>query len=190
MGGGLDAAQQPGAGGAAGGLTMKESWTLKVVRSSTDPAHPDEKEDFPPFEQDLPAFYIPQALGHLLPRLLPLDDPQTYMFATYVPDGDHGSPAVMLRYVDVEPAAPVRWQGRTIIASAVKDHVGLEGAVTTHYLNPDDGSYLGSVTSSQDKDGNEITEMVLPTDEATLRRLWPKCNLTRPDSIVEASQPQ
>jgi hypothetical protein len=193
VGGGLAAAQQPNAGGAPGNsaaLQMKESWTLNVVRSSTDLAHPDEKQDYPPFKQDLPAFYIPQALGHLLPRLLPVDDPQTYLFATYVPDGDHGTPAVMLRYIDVLPAAQVRLEGKTIIAVQVKDHIGLEGPVTTHYLNPDDGAYLGSVTSSVDKDGNPTTEMVLPTDAATLRKIWPQCNLTRPDSIVDAKPPQ
>jgi hypothetical protein len=167
------------------GLRMIPVWTLTVVRNESDAQNPDIKQDFPKFTQDLPVFYLPEALSHLLPRLVPYDEPKTYLFAVYVPDGDHGNPAVMMRYLDVLPAETVRLNGQTVLAVAIKDHVGLEGPTTTHYLSAESGRYLGSVTSVVGADGISSTEMVLPTDAAALRRIWPDCNLTRPDRIVD-----
>ena len=37
-----------------------------------------------PVTRTLPPFYLPQALGHLLPRLVPLKEPKSYMFASWV----------------------------------------------------------------------------------------------------------
>jgi hypothetical protein len=166
------------------GVRMKESWRLTVIRKGGDAK--EFKQDFPRFEQDVPSYYIPQALSYLLPRLVPWKEPKTYLCAVYVPDGDHGQPAVMMRYLDVLPAAEVTLDGQKIVAVPVKDRIGLEGVATTHYLNPDDGSYLGSVTTTtQGQDQVPTTAVVLPTDAATLRRIWPHCILTRPDRIVD-----
>jgi hypothetical protein len=167
------------------GLRMKTVWTMTVVRTSSDVQNPDIKQDFPKFTQELPVFYLPMALSHLLPRLIPYTVPDTYLFATYVPDGDHGNPAVMMRYIDVLPAETVRLDGQTVLAVAIRDHVGLEGPTTTHYVSAESGHYLGSVTSIVGADGISTTEMVLPTDAATLRQIWPNCDLTRPDRIVD-----
>jgi hypothetical protein len=59
-----------------------------------------------------------------------------------------------------------------------------------HYLEAGDGSYLGSVVTIPPKDATSepTTEMILPSDEATLRQLWPNANLTRPDRIVDGDQ--
>src|SRR5207249_905931 len=55
-----------------------------------------QRASVPPLKQDLPPWYLPQAMSHLLPRLLPLRSPKTFMFAVYVAD----SRKVMHRYVD------------------------------------------------------------------------------------------
>jgi hypothetical protein len=169
------------------GLRMKDVWTLNVVRHSSDLLNPDLKQDFPPFKQDLPVFYMPLAMSHLLPRMVPFNEPKTYLFAVYVSNGDNRNPAVMMRYIDVEPAEPVRLEGQTYLAVAIRDRIGLEGAVSTHYLSAESGRYLGSVTPLTGSNGAAVSETVLPTDAATLRRIWPNCNLTRPDRIVDLS---
>ena len=119
-----------------------------------------------PVERDLPPqSYLPQALGELLPRLLPLDDPRTYMFAFYVGD-EH---EVMARYVDVEPVQDVEFDGRVQRAVIVRDRIGVDGAPTLHYLTRD-GQWLGSVNEEQ-----KLT--VLPSDAETIRMLWKDAKL-------------
>lgn len=177
-GGGLDSPEGADNQEVQPGVRMKESWTLTVLRKSGD-------SPLPEFKQDLPPFYLPQALSKLLPRLLPFKEPRTYLFASYVPNGDSGRPAVMLRYVDVGVATNVVLDGKEIVAVPIRDRVGLEGTVTTHYVNPDDGTYLGTVVTVPDKDGTPTTEMILPTDAEHLHELWPNCILTRPDRIVD-----
>src|SRR5439155_19200774 len=65
-----------------------------------------------PHTQQVPEFYLPQAIGHLLPRLLPLREAKTYMFATWNSD-QH---AVAARYVDVGRDQNVNIAGRTVRA--------------------------------------------------------------------------
>jgi hypothetical protein len=166
----------------------RESWTLTVIRRGVDLDNPDIKQDLPQYKTDLPAFYVPQALSHMIPHLLPFRQARTYLFATYVPNGDNGSPAVMLRYMDVLPPAEVTFNGKSIVAVPVHDRLGVDGPVQTHYLDSDDGSYLGTLTTIKTKDG-QSTEIVVPTDAATLRKIWPLCNLTPPDRIVETDTP-
>ena len=122
-----------------------------------------------PLKRDLPPFYLPQAVGHLLPRLLPLSSPKTYMFATFVSDRRE----VMMRYVDVGTEQEVELAGSRVRAVPITDRIGLQGSATIHYMSPD-GKYLGSVNKE-----SKIT--ILPTDAATLQRLWAnKALLTRP----------
>jgi hypothetical protein len=94
----------------------------------------------------------------------------------------------MLRYMDVLPPAEVTFNGKSIVAVPVHDRLGVDGPVQTHYLDSDDGSYLGTLTTIKTKDG-QSTEIVVPTDAATLRKIWPLCNLTPPDRIVETDTP-
>jgi hypothetical protein len=113
-----------------------------------------------PVTRQLPVFYLPQALGHLLPRLLPLGDARTYMFATYVNDQRE----VMSRYIDVQREQDATLDGRHVRAIPVIDRIGVQGSATTHYITRD-GQWLGSV--------NEDAKIaVLPSDEGEIKRLW------------------
>ena len=127
-----------------------------------------------PVQRTLPVFYIPQALGHLLPRLLPRFEQKGYMFASYVSDKRE----VMSRYVDVEREEEVTLGGRKVRAIPILDRMGLEGAVTTHYVTPADGTYLGSVNA-------ETNVTILPTDRATLQGIWKDADLSRPGDVEE-----
>src|SRR6185503_9737453 len=120
---------------------------------------------------ELPPYYIPQALAHLLPRLLPRWEVKGYVFASYVPDEQK----VVLRYVDVLPEDEVTLAGEKVRAIPITDRLGYEGSVTTHYLSPD-GKYLGSVNED-----SKIT--ILPTDAPTLEKLWKDVNLSRPENL-------
>jgi hypothetical protein len=147
-----------------------ETYTLTVKyisRSSTGQ----------PINRQLPPSYLPQALGQLLPRLLPRE-PATYMFYTYVGDRHE----VMARYVDVESEQPVTLDGRTVRAIPIKDRIGLEGSPTYHYVSPD-GKYLGS----ENKDSKIL---ILPTDAETLKKIWISPTLTRPSIPTEGAPPE
>jgi hypothetical protein len=118
-----------------------------------------------PVVRELPVFYLPQALGQLLPRLLSLSEPQTYMFASYVSNQRE----VMARYVDVLEEQEVDLDGQKVQAVPVKDRIGVEGAATTHYLTPK-GEWLGSVS-----DDGKL--MVLPSDADSIRKIWKDARL-------------
>ena len=128
-----------------------------------------------PVRRELPVFYIPQAMGHLLPRLLPLFEQKGYMFASYVSE----TREVMSRYVDVGREEQVQLGGKTLRAIPIRDRIGLEGAVTTHYMSAD-GAYLGSVNEE-----SNIT--LLPTDRATLLNIWKDADLSRPGDVEEGA---
>jgi len=122
-----------------------------------------------PVTRQLPVFYLPQALGALLPRLVPIDQPTSYAFASF----DGPSTQVMFRYIDVLQEQDVTLDGKKVRAVGVSDRLGLQGEPTTHYLSRD-GKYVGSI--------NNATKLeIIPTDRATLARLWPQTNLTQPD---------
>jgi hypothetical protein len=122
-----------------------------------------------PVDRQLAPWYLPQALGHLLPRIVPRSQPKTYMFATYVSDRRE----VMARYVDIGAEQEVELGGTRVRAVPVSDRVGIEGSSTVHYMSPE-GRYLGSVNKD-----SKIT--ILPTDSATLQQIWKnKADLSRP----------
>jgi hypothetical protein len=126
------------------------------------------RQSTPPVEQKLPVFYLPQAMIHLLPRLVPLNEPKGYLFGVYVSDVR----AVMREYLDVEREGNYLFDGKVIRAVPVKDRIGLTGQPTIHYMSRD-GKYLGSV--------NESAHMlIVPTDAATLEKLWAKPDLSKP----------
>jgi hypothetical protein len=121
-----------------------------------------------PLERDLSPWYIPQAVDHLLPRILPRWGARTYMVAVYAPDRRE----VMSKYYDVE--GPVRRALPPAIARAemnraqadgvdrddplffvVSSRLGLSGPPTLHYIDAVDYRWLGSVN-------DDAGTMVLP----------------------------
>jgi hypothetical protein len=114
---------------------------------------------------------MPQALGVILPQLLPHKEPKTYMIASYVSDARE----VMLRYIDVLPEQEVTLVGRRVRAIPIRDRVGLEGSVWTHYVN-NRGQYMGS-------DNKDTKTAILVSSEETLKRLWKDADLRRPEDI-------
>jgi hypothetical protein len=140
-----------------------DDYTLSVVFESNS-------ERVEPVNRELPPFYLPQAVSHLLPRLVPVNEPKAYMFMIYVPDVRE----VMMRYVDVLEVTKIEFNGKTIRAVPVNDRLGLEGPVTTHYVSPD-GKWLGS-------DSKDTGITAIPSDEETLLKLWQDANLTVPDA--------
>ena len=132
-----------------------------------------------PVNRELPPFYLPQAIGHLLPRLMPLREPKEYMFATWVGQQQE----VMARYVDVEKEQEVTLAGQKYRAVPIRDRLGLEGSITVHYFTPyPRGEYLGSYS----KDSG-VT--ILPSDKETLLKLYPTARLTPPDKIIQNPAP-
>jgi hypothetical protein len=114
--------------------------------------------------RSLPPFYLPQALGQMLPRLVPLDQgPQSYLFTSYI-SGRH---ELMVRYVEVGAEQDVRLGGaQPVRAIPVNDRLEYEGPVTIHWISPG-GQYLGST--------NRQTGLsVLVSDFATIKAIWPQ----------------
>lgn len=127
----------------------------------------------PPLQRELPPFYLPQAFGTLLPRLLPLKTPTGYLFATYNSDNRQ----VMLRYVDVGLEQTVSLNDKTYLAIPITERIGSDGPRTVHYLSPE-GEYLGSVNE-------QMKIQILPTTRQELLRLWKDANLTKPADVQE-----
>jgi hypothetical protein len=143
---------------------LVDEWVLDVKYSS-------KRQALESVQRQLPPFYLPQALNHLLPRLLPIREPKSYLFATYIGD----SREVMLRYIDVLAEADVTFNGQRRRAVVVQDRIGLRGSTTLHYYSAD-GTYLGS-------ENKDAAIVILPTDAATLRRIWNDVELTRPQAV-------
>jgi hypothetical protein len=146
------------------GDKLIDEWTLDVRYAG-------KRQALDSVERQLPPFYLPQALSHLLPRVVPLRQPDTYMFASYVPERRE----VMSRYLDVRPEAEVVFNGKLVRAIVIEDRVGLRGSPTLHYFVAD-GTYLGS-------ENRDSKILLLPTDVATLRGLWKDLELTRPSEV-------
>ena len=69
-----------------------------------------------PTDTKLPPYYLPQALGQLLPRLLPAE-PAQYLFAFYV----SGPRTVLQRYIDVGAPSEVELDGQSVRAIPISD---------------------------------------------------------------------
>ncbi len=126
-----------------------------------------------PLQRELPPFYLPQALGAMLPRLLPITEPSGYLFASYASD----SRQVMMRYVDVAPEAPVTIGGKSARAIAVSERLGAEGPPTIHYTTVK-GEYLGTQSPEQKLE-------ILPTHRDELLKLWKDANLSQPEAVKQ-----
>jgi hypothetical protein len=131
------------------------------------------QQALPSFKQQLPPYYVPQALGFLLPRLVPLNDPKSYLFATYVSERR----AVLLRYLDVERPEQTTFAGQSVVAIPIRDRLGIEGSVTTHYYGLE-GKYLGSMNPD-----TQIT--IVPTDEETILEIWKGADLSPPKDVKQ-----
>jgi hypothetical protein len=160
----LDQNIEPGEPGPAGKADAKqppvrqtEVYTLTVTTKSRD-------FNSTPINRNLPPFYLPQALGHLLPRLVPIKEPKTFLFASYVADRRE----VMMRYVDVGYEQEIDLGGKHIRAVPVQERIGLEGDPTIHYISPE-GKFLGSVSK-------ESGLTILPAELAEIRAHWPNAD--------------
>jgi hypothetical protein len=144
--------------------------TVKTISKSADTE---------PVKRDLPPWYLPQAFSRLLPRLLPLNEARTYLFANYVSDKRE----VMSRYVEVLAPKVVSFNGHERQAVTIHDRYGLEGTITTHYFTPE-GTYLGSETITQKSDGQGVSRptqlLILPSTEKELLKIWSHADLSEP----------
>ncbi len=152
--------------------TDKEQPAVRQVESMMlNVTHIGREKNHEPITRQLPPFYIPQAISHLLPRLVRDHLGSTYMFATYNSD----TREVMMRYVDVGHLTTVDLAGQSVTAVPVKDRLGLEGSVTTHYVSPQ-GKYLGSMNP-------DSKILILASDATTISKLWKDADLSRPRDI-------
>lgn len=134
-----------------------------------------------PIETQVPPWYLPQAMTTLLPRLVPLNHQTGYLFASY----NSESRQVMMRYVDVGAETDAVIDGKKVRAIPVVERLGLEGSPTTHYMSAK-GAYLGSINAASKVE-------ILPTDRATLVRLWEGrgLNLNAPEAVTtDAPKPE
>jgi hypothetical protein len=109
-----------------------------------------------------PGWYIPQAVDHLLPRLLATDVGEPIMVATYVPDRRE----LFNKYLDV--AAPTQAElpgGGMARVVVVSSRVGYEGSPTRHYLDADTFRWLGSRN-----EGTGVT--AVPVTREELETIW------------------
>ena len=83
-----------------------------------------------PTDTKLPPYYLPQALGQLLPRLVPTE-PAQYLFAFYV----SGSRNVLRRYIDVGGMTDVELDGDKVRGIAIGDRIGVDSSPTVHYVS-------------------------------------------------------
>ena len=127
-----------------------------------------------PVVRPLPPWYLPQAIRHLLPRMLPLNEAKSYIFATYV----SYTGEVMGRYIDVGKKQEVSFAGSRFVAIPIQDRLTLEGVPTTYYVSPE-GKYLGNETVYE-TGGKRSVIQVIPSSEAELKKLWPNADLTKP----------
>lgn len=143
-----------------------ESYALRVERAVQG-----RNTNIAPEAHSPSPWYIPQAIGSMLPRLLPLHRAQTYMFQSYVSE-EH---QVVHRYVDVGFEKDVQFHGQTIRAIPVSDRIRIEGTPTIHYMSLT-GKYLGSVNE-------EAKLVILPTTKGELEKIWKDANLSKQEPI-------
>jgi hypothetical protein len=142
----------------------KQPWVNYVDKYVLNVQFKGTRGDLEPVIRPLPPFYVPQAIGSLLPRLLPAREPKQYLFATYVSDLRQ----VALRYIDVRPEEDL--PNELVLATGltrgvpIDDRIGFEGMITTHYVTIK-GDYLGSYTRA-------TKLFVIPSDKQTLVSLW------------------
>jgi hypothetical protein len=148
-------------------LREVESYRLSVTRPKRDKDTMSKPEFYTPSP-----WYIPQALGSMLPRVLPLNKPVTYLFQSYVSDQKE----VVHRYVDVGFEKEVEFAGKKVRVIPVTDRIRLEGTPTVHYMSPE-GKYVGSWSA-------EGKIAIIPSSEAELKGIWKNADLTKQGEIA------
>lgn len=158
-----------------------DSYKLSVVRPARSRNTPLAK---PEYYTPSP-WYIPQGVGAMLPRLLPVNRPVTYLFQSYVSEQQE----VVHRYVDVgfEKEVTLRAPApaeRLVTAKAVpiSDRIRLEGSPTVHYMSVD-GKYLGSYNE-------EAKVTILPSSAEELKKIWKDPNLNKQEEIQRPEAPR
>lgn len=154
------------------GVREIETYRLSVVRPNRERDTLAKPEAYTPS-----VWYIPQGVGAMLPRLLPLAKPVTYMFQSYIGE----QKAVVNRYVDVGFEKEVNFEGQNIRVIPITDRIRLEGSPTIHYMSPE-GKYLGSVVED-----SRIT--ILPTTAQWLKEKWGDPDLKKPENIERPAVP-
>ncbi len=156
------------------GVKLVDVYTLAVHRVN-------KKVTLPDVERVLPPFYLPQALGHLLPRLMPTNEPRGYLFASYL----SGEAQVKLRYIDVGVLSTLRFNGKKIEAYPITDRFGYDGAITTHYVDQNH-KYIGSESVFVSDAGVRSVIDVVVSDAATVTSIWADAKFVRPttDPVV------
>jgi hypothetical protein len=147
-------------------LRPVESYALRIERATQGRNANSQPEAHAPSP-----WYVPQAIGSMLPRLVPLDRAVTYLFQSYVSEQHE----VVHRYVDVGFPKEVTINGRAVRAVPITDRIRLEGSPTVHYMS-EDGKYLGSENVA-------AKVWILPTDRATLEKQWENADLRKPEAI-------
>jgi hypothetical protein len=152
-------------------IRMGETYPLNVYQINSEVIKPIS------VQRDLPPFYLPQVLSHLVPRLVGLNEQRGYLFAMWLPVERE----IIFRYIDVEGEKLFTLHDREMRGLVIKDRVGLEGEPTYHYFSLD-GKYLGSFST-----GTGTTMLV--SDQKTLTRLWPDAPIVRP-KVLDQNPPQ
>ncbi len=146
------------------GVVALEQYNLEVTIESKEGASPNLKRELPPF-------YIPQAIVHLLPRLVPTNTPETFLVAGYVSN----SRQVMLHYIDVLPGKVVVLGGKSQQVTPVRIRLGLEGATTMHFISSR-GDWVGS-----EQEASKL--IMIPATAAELTAIWKDADLSRPREV-------
>lgn len=115
-----------------------------------------------PLVRQLPAWFVPQAADHLLPKLVAPWGEGEYMIAVYAPERRE----VMNKYLDVAPPRRMTTPGgEQRLVMLVTTRLGLAGAPTRHYVDAETYEWLGSV--------NEETDLqIWPSSREEIAQVW------------------
>ncbi len=138
---------------------LKAGATLTVTQNA-------DSVNLPTISQEVPPFYLPAAIGHLLPRLFDVRERKKYAFASFV--GDRRE--VVMRYIDVGPPEEVDLDGTVYKVVIITDRIGFDGPPTLHYLAADPGpdgrrKYLGS-------ENKQTQTLVLASELPAIQKIW------------------
>jgi hypothetical protein len=138
---------------------LKSGATLTVTQNAN-------AVNLPPINQEVPPFYLPAAVTHLLPRLFDVREQKQFAFASFV--GERRE--VVMRYVDVGPAQEVELDGKVCKVIPITDRIGFDGPPTVQYLAADPGPdgrrrYLGS-------ENKQTGTLVLASDLPSIQKIW------------------
>jgi hypothetical protein len=160
-----------------GGIGQQKGFTVVDSRKLDVTYVVDGTKTGDPLNRQLPAWYVPQAVDHLLPRLVAPWGRNTYLVAVYNPEKRE----IYQKYVDVEGLRNETVQGQSRLTMVVTTRLGLSGPRTRHFIDPETFQWIGSVN---EEDGIELW----PTDAETLKEIWKDVDLTVPDARQRAPE--